>query len=274
MKRDRLESFAVIGAIVVTILFNLLANLVPFGGRTTGEVSNLYPTRVTPADYAFAIWSLIFVGLSLFAVYQASPLGRDDARLRSIRSLVVINCAANCAWLLLWHNLFIAGSFAAILVILSTLALIYARLRTTSAPAVPHALIYKNFLLPQATARAAEKIAIETPFAIYFAWITIATILNAAIWLRAVGWDGAGVSAEVWAALLIVAGLVIAVAVHLLLGGAAYMLVFAWAFVATAIAQRDASLVTWTALAATFGVLAVVFVTKRPRMISPRAKID
>lgn len=39
------------------------------GGMDNKEVSDLNPTRVTPAGPAFAIWGLIYASLGLFCVY-------------------------------------------------------------------------------------------------------------------------------------------------------------------------------------------------------------
>lgn len=40
-----------------------------FNGNTMGSVSRIYGNLFTPADYAFSIWGLIFIGLMVFAVY-------------------------------------------------------------------------------------------------------------------------------------------------------------------------------------------------------------
>jgi hypothetical protein len=41
------------------IVLNVLANALPLGGRTTGEISDAYPNLFAPAGYTFAIWGLI-----------------------------------------------------------------------------------------------------------------------------------------------------------------------------------------------------------------------
>ena len=42
-----------------------------YGGKTNGEVSHEYTSIVTPAGYAFTIWSVIFLGEAAFTVWQA-----------------------------------------------------------------------------------------------------------------------------------------------------------------------------------------------------------
>ncbi len=52
------------------IVMNVLANALPLFGRGTGEISDRYPTLVTPAGYVFAIWGLIYIALLVYSVAQ------------------------------------------------------------------------------------------------------------------------------------------------------------------------------------------------------------
>ncbi|MFN8422141.1 MAG: hypothetical protein U0470_01720 [Anaerolineae bacterium] len=49
----------------------------------------------------FGIWSVIYVGLIAFAVYQAAPGQRTGARLAAIDRPFAIGCVANGLWLVL-----------------------------------------------------------------------------------------------------------------------------------------------------------------------------
>jgi benzodiazapine receptor len=42
-------------AFIITLIINGLSNTTLIGGRTTAEVSNSYPTLITPEGYVFAI---------------------------------------------------------------------------------------------------------------------------------------------------------------------------------------------------------------------------
>ena len=58
----------VVAATVVGMIgMNALANIIPFFGRGTGEVSDTFPTLVTPAGYVFSIWGLIYIGLLAYS---------------------------------------------------------------------------------------------------------------------------------------------------------------------------------------------------------------
>ena len=78
-------------AFVVTVLFNVLANTLALNGRTTGEISDLYPTLITPAGYVFSIWGLIYTLLLLFVVFQALPQQREKPFLHEISFLFILS---------------------------------------------------------------------------------------------------------------------------------------------------------------------------------------
>lgn len=73
MSKDSTRQIVNILAVILALTVNVLAVLVPLNGQDTGEISDRLPTYFTPAGYVFSIWSLIFIGWILFAIYQALP---------------------------------------------------------------------------------------------------------------------------------------------------------------------------------------------------------
>ncbi len=114
---ERTRQFLVIAATAGVIFVNYLAGAGFINNKTPADISDQYPTLVTPAGYAFSIWGLIYAGLFAFSIYQALPA--QIARFSKIRTLYLINCAANCAWLYLWHYEQIPLSLLIILVYVS-----------------------------------------------------------------------------------------------------------------------------------------------------------
>ena len=53
-------------AVIGTILFNSLVNILPLNGVNTGIVSDSYPNIFTPLGYVFAIWGAIYVLIGTF----------------------------------------------------------------------------------------------------------------------------------------------------------------------------------------------------------------
>jgi hypothetical protein len=47
-------------------------------------------TKFTPANYAFAIWSIIYTLVIGFAIYQALPSQRDNPKLTGVRELFAV----------------------------------------------------------------------------------------------------------------------------------------------------------------------------------------
>ena len=177
------------------IIVNVLANLIPLGGHTTGQVSAEYQNLFTPAPFTFAIWAIIYL---FMAVYSFMQLGMSDTnmsliRVRSaIRILFILSCAFNIAWIFCWHYSKIGLSVICMLLLLVTLIIINMRLTI-----VPNASVF-------------ERITVYG-FNIYLGWITAATIANISVFLTKIKWSGFGLSSVIWTLIVISVGTLIAV---------------------------------------------------------------
>jgi len=200
-------------AFVATVAVNGLAGSTKLlNGMTSGEVSDLYPTLVTPAGYTFSIWGVIYVLLLVFIVYQALPRNREESFLRKVSFLFVLSGILNASWLFLWHYELIAFSTVLMFALLATLIAIYLRLN-----------------IGRAAVSLKEKVCVHVPFSVYLGWITVASIANVAVALTAAGWSGGGVENVTWAVLVVIVALVIALAVVTTRKDVAYALVIVWA---------------------------------------------
>ncbi|MBN1977313.1 MAG: tryptophan-rich sensory protein [Anaerolineae bacterium] len=242
MKRDVLRQMLVVLALVATIAVNGLANALPLNNLTTGEISDQFQVYFVPAGYVFSIWGLIYLALAAYAIYQALPAQRENPRLNSIIEPFALSCLANVVWLFLWHYEMFPLTLVAMLALLLLLIAIYLRLGIGRIQVSP-----------------GEKWLAHIPFSIYLGWITVATIANVTSVLDYLGWDGWG-APQIWAAVMLIAGAVIASAVGFTRGDAAYMLVIVWAFVGIAVKHAGTSLVSVTAwgMAAVVAAMAVV----------------
>lgn len=219
---EKLKQFLVPLATLGVIAFNWLAAKGYVNNVTPEIISDRYPTFITPAGYAFAIWSLIYLGLIVFSVYQALPSQTANPRFLKIRSIYILNCAANCFWIYLWHHDAVALSLSLMLVLLATLA-------------------YINKVLQ--SAGGAESWLARVPFGIYFGWVTVATILNATIALVALGIDLSRSATNVAAAFLLIFAALLGVVIRLKMKSAAYALTVAWALTAIAVKQSGATVI-------------------------------
>lgn len=242
MQRNAADWGGNILALIGVLSINALANALPIGGQTTGQVSASYPSLVVPAGYVFSIWGLIYLGLIAFVIYQALPAQRHNPRLASASPWFAVNCVANAAWLFLWHYELIFLSALVMLVILGTLVMIYLRLQIGVA-AVP----------------AAERWLAHLPFSIYTGWITVATIANWSAFQLAQGWQAAGLDAATWAIVKLAAAGAIAAVLLFRRRDVAFALVVAWAGIGISLQQADTPAVSGAAaaIAALAGLLAV-----------------
>lgn len=227
-------------AILAAFGMNVLANVVPLNGLTIGEISNTFfkDVLITPANYAFAIWGLIYLGLISFGVYQVLPAQRQNPHLHRMGYLLVVASLAQIAWVFFFQYQLFTLSLVAMLAILLPLIAIYLRVG-----------------VGQVRVSRKEKWFIHFPLSIYLAWISVATIVNVATTLYNLGWNGWGISAEVWTAIALMTGAAIASIVSIQRADIAFVLVIVWAFIAIAVRQRNIPLI---AIAA--GGLAVVLV--------------
>jgi hypothetical protein len=246
MSKDTIRQFSVILALAATIIVNALANSLPINNQTTGEISDRFPVYFVPAGYVFAIWALIYLGLIIYAVYQALPAQKANPRLRSTGWLFVLSSVANIIWLFLWHYNQFTLSVIAMLFVLVPLIMIYLRLGIGRRD-VPRS----------------EKLSVQLPFSIYLGWITVATIANVTVALYDLGWNGTPLAPQVWAAVMLAAAALITAAVLYTRRDIAYALVIVWAAVGIAVKHSGTTPVpeaAWiTAALVTLLVAAVAF---------------
>lgn len=240
-------------AVVATLVVNVLANALPLNGLNTGEISDRFQVYFVPAGYVFSIWGVIYLGLIAFAVYQALPRQRDNLRLNRVGYLFVLACAANIAWLFLWHYEQFPLTLLAMLALLGLLIAVYLRLGIGRTEVV-----------------AAERWCVQIPFSVYLGWVTVATIANVTSLLDYARWGGWGIAPQIWAVIMLVVATGIAAAVAWFRRDAAYLLVLVWAFAGIAVKHAATPAVTiaaWT----TAGAVALMAVAGWVLRRQPRA---
>lgn len=208
--------------VIVTVIVNVLATIGLINGITTAAVSDSYPNLFVPAGLTFSIWSIIYILLFVFAIYQAKDLFKKEKEdfpfLDQINYLFIIASAANIMWIFVWQYEIIIASVVMMLVLLVSLIAIYLRLN-----------------IGRADVSRKVKICIHLPFSVYLGWITVATIANITAFLVSVSWDAFGISSEVWTILVIIVAGIITGAMLLLRKDIAYSLVIIWALLGIAL---------------------------------------
>jgi benzodiazapine receptor len=202
-------------AYIVTLAVNGLAGSTTIlGGVTSADISDMYPTLITPAGFTFAIWGVIYTLLLIFTIYQAMPKNRNKPFLNQISILFALSSIFNISWLFLWHYQQVTYSLVLMIGLLATLISIYLRLN-----------------IGRADVSLKERLAVHLPFSVYLGWISIATIANVAVALTAIGWDGWGIEPSTWAVVIIYFALLLTAVVLATRKDIAFSLVVVWALI-------------------------------------------
>lgn len=241
--RDLLRQICTLASIVAAFGVNVQSNLAPIGGANIGEISNTQfkEVLITPANYAFAIWGLIYLSLFGFGFYQMQLRQRTHPILRRSSSGLIVASLAQIVWVWLFQMRLFGASVVAMLVILA-------------------ALIHSERQLERGdrSYRSLSQWWVDFPISLYLGWISVATIVNVATALTAIGWRGGGIAPEIWTVLTIA----MAAGLGALMCGKGQNFAFTgaiiWALVAIAVRQSSLLLVAGTAAIGALGLLGLM----------------
>ncbi|WP_265521776.1 tryptophan-rich sensory protein [Oerskovia flava] len=169
-----------------------------FGGtaveRTSGGALSADATPVAPDNPAFRIWSVIYLGLFVLAVYQALPRHATRPRLRATSWWVLASMVLNAAWIGVVQAGWLAASVVVIAALLVVLAVIVVRLVRST---------------PDSTV---QGVVLDGTVGLYTGWVSVATLANVAATLTDAGAGGLGLGATGWGAVLVVLAAALSVA--------------------------------------------------------------
>jgi len=239
MKRIYVLQGLVIVGVVLTLLVNYLATAGVLNGITPPEISDALLTKFTPANYAFAIWSIIYTFVIGFAIYQALPPQRDNPKLEGVRELFIASCALNILWTFAWHYEFYFLSLVFMVGILLTMIGIHMRAGIGKSAAVW-----------------GERLWVHLPFSLYLAWIAVATIANTASLLVYHDWSTFGINASLWSAIMILIAAIVGAVVLWKRANVAYAAVYVWAVIAITVRNANDTPINLAAYAGIFIVVA------------------
>lgn len=158
----------------LSLLFALVANFL-IGAQILGlpsisEISDKYATFLTPAGYAFSIWSLIYILLVVFVAYQMRDIlksRRENNLPQAIGPWFIIANICNGLWTYAFVNELVGVSVVLLALLTGSLYVLLGRLKV----AVGNPPIKDIFC-------------VWWPLMIYTGWVTVATVVNVASWLE------------------------------------------------------------------------------------------
>lgn len=216
-----------------------------FGGEGVSDQQNGaltdQSTYLAPAGPAFSIWSVIYLGLIAYTVWQALPAQRDDPRQRATAGWVAVSMVLNGLWLVAARFGPLWSTVVVIVLLLIVLARVIVLLGGSSARNWP------------------ERVVVDGANGLHFGWVTIATVANTAAWLTASAPEAWANHAELWAILVLAAVLIICVASAWVTGRIAPAIASAWGLSWLAVGRlTDDPRSTSTAVAAIIVAVLVV----------------
>jgi hypothetical protein len=142
-------------------------------------------TPIAPAGPAFSIWSVIYLGLLAYAVWQLLPVQASAPRQRAVGYWAAASLVLNAAWILSVQFDQLALSCVVIVLLLSVLA--------------------RTFLLlvDGRPSGVVETIVLDGTMGLYLGWVAIATAANLSAGLTVAGFDGFGWGSDAWAVIVL-----------------------------------------------------------------------
>lgn len=139
--------------------------------QAAGGYLNADATLLAPSGPAFSIWSIVYLGLAVYAVYQLTPAGRRSAWAKTLRVPAILSALLNALWLIVVQLGWLGFSVAVIFVLLAS-------------------LIWMITLMVQGTPGSRTEYWIMwLTFGIYLGWVCVASIANVSAWLTSLGVD-------------------------------------------------------------------------------------
>jgi Ca2+/Na+ antiporter len=246
MKKNMLNKVGLVVAVAVTLVVNMAAVLLPLNNKTTAEISDSFEVYFVPANYVFGVWSIIYLGLIAFAIYQATLKDSDYALVKKMTPAVILASIFNSLWLFMWHYEIFAWTLVLMIMLLISLLAIY--------------YIFKQ-AKPSEKPRYFE-LFIKLPFSIYLGWITVATVANVTDIFYLMGWNILSLPGQVWSAIMIAVASLLGVLMILRENDFAYASVIVWAITGIAVKFPNEGVISITVLVSII-VLAVTAVAKQ-----------
>lgn len=257
MNRDLLRQLWVTVSAIVCVYGTLLGTGL-IGTRveeSSGGSLAADATLLAPAVSAFTIWSVIYLGLGAYTVWQWLPANRTSERARATGWLAGFSMLLNAGWLLVTQVGWIWPSVAVMVALALVLGVIIRRL--TALPA----------------AGWGEKVIVDGTFGAYLGWVAVATAANIAAAGASSGWTaGAQADQVIGAVVLVVAAGLGALFAQQFFGRLTVAAAMAWGLSWIAVARLtdapESTLVGVVAIVAAVAVVAAALVFRRAGPLS------
>lgn len=206
-------------------------------------------TLIAPATPAFSVWSVIYLGLIVYAVWQLLPGQSSAERHRRLGYWIAASLVLNAFWILSIQFDLLPLSVPIIVVLLAVL--VQAFLQAIAYP----------------PSSVADGIVTDATIGLYLGWVCVATAANVTALLVASGFTGWGLAPELWSVVVVAVAAAVGVALALVSRGRiSPALTLAWGLTWVAVgrlAGEPASLATGIAATAAAALVLVITIVIR-----------
>ncbi|TDM12488.1 tryptophan-rich sensory protein [Macrococcus bovicus] len=189
-----------------TLIMNYLTSM------NVGRVANQDQALIQPAGYAFSIWSLIYLLIIIWIIRlffdQQQDYGLTQGE--NLTFWPILNFILNGLWIYVFTKNWKLASVIVIIALLLTLVIIYRKISQ-----------YHNDPFDRVV------------FGIYFAWVTVATIVNIFTYVKSLNVSNVlGMSELTWTWVMLIVATALCLYIAFKYHDFLYPLVFVWAFAA------------------------------------------
>lgn len=248
--------------VISTVVFMIIAAMVGtglFGGTNVrdlqGGALDADATVLAPATPAFSIWSLVYVLMIAYTIWQALPGQRARERQRRAGWWIAVTAVLNGAWLLTAQFLTLPLTVLAIVVLLVALG---ATLRVL-------------VRIPAETW--SDRLFMDATVGIHLGWVSLATVANITAWLAAeVVAPMEADTQQLWGVIVLVVVALVGVAIAFGTGGRiAPALAMAWGLIWIGVARTGGEPHAPAVATTAFIVAAVILIAAVAAVLRRRA---
>lgn len=219
-----LARLAVITAVVLSIVGAFIGSGA-LGGTPVSEAAGGWlstdATPLAPHTVAFRVWSIIYVGLLGYGLWQLSRTAQTSSRQRALRPWAIASAVLNAVWIWMIQLDVLTVSVVVIIALLAVLVRMLILMRA-SRPATR-----------------VEALLTDGTFGLYLGWVCVATAANTAAWLGSLGAEGFTAWALTAVAVIVVVAVLGVILAGWTRGRLAPALTIAWGLTWVAVARTD-----------------------------------
>lgn len=228
-----------LAAFAAVVVINIMATMGVIGGVATRDVSYMYHSLLTPADYAFSIWGLIYVLLAVIVFRQMNNNRISD----QLGYLFLISCVLNVGWIFAWQYKSIALSFILIAALLIDLILLMKETKDSD--------LFTNMAV-----------------GLYTGWINVAMLANLGALFARYNWNWLGTGGVFWAIIGLVFGILWVAFFIIKYYNPYYALGAFWGYLGIVMASRVMSIMIMGIIGMILLTGSAIFVIMRKKMLT------